>query len=180
MERYGENLSWFQGSEDTEADYANLMYFRDGQDAEGRGYYQPITMTTRGSFLTYYIKFRYTPQAGGNTVYFNRENESYIGGNSPWYKNFLNGCDAIVGVNCHFQEICHLPSNFDFYAGPNISVRRYVGAMAGARYNFGEVVGAYVQGYYNIAKVLKLNDEKDNTPMSKKWGVSVGLTFNLF
>lgn len=95
-------------------------------------------------------------------------------------KNFLNGCDAIVGVNCHFQEICHLPSNFDFYAGPNLSVRRYVGAMAGARYNFGEVVGAYVQGYYNIAKVLKLNDEKDNTPLSKKWGVSVGLTFNIF
>ncbi len=96
-------------------------------------------------------------------------------------KNFLNGCDAIMGVNCHFQSICHLPSNVDFYAGPNFSIRRYVGAMAGARYNFGEVVGAYVQGYYNIAKVLKLKNEDDkDTPMSKKWGVSVGLTFNIF
>lgn len=94
-------------------------------------------------------------------------------------KNFLNGCDAVLGINYHFQGICHLPSNFDFYAGPNISVRSHIGAEAGIRYNFGEVVGAYLQGYYNITKVLKFDDEDDSSPFDKKWGVSVGLNFNI-
>ena len=89
IDRFGENLGWFMGESEAETTFDNQMYFREA-NADGKGVYHPITMTVRGAALTYYIRFKYTNNAGSE-VLFNREEESYVGTNCPYYHNVLNG-----------------------------------------------------------------------------------------
>lgn len=89
VDRFGENLGWFMGNTETETTFDNQMYFREA-NTNGKGVYHPITMTVQGAALTYYIRFKYTNNAG-NEVLFNREEESYVGTNCPYYHNVLNG-----------------------------------------------------------------------------------------
>ena len=91
VDRLGTDLNW--GMPETEMsdeqDFPNLYYFRE-TDAQGNGVYHPITMSVKGSVLTYYLRFQYTNNAG-QVVEFNREDETYVGQNVPWYHNVLNG-----------------------------------------------------------------------------------------
>lgn len=92
--------------------------------------------------------------------------------------NFLYGVNGAAVLNCHFQDCLKLPHTADIVAGPRVSLRSDVGIAVGIRYNFGEVVGVYAQTERNLLRIVKPNNDFPS-PYTKKWGFSVGLTFNL-
>lgn len=79
-------------------------------------------------------------------------------------------------LDAHGQEAFHLSSPVDVYAGIGLGFK--VGdAHAGVRYNFGEVVGCYLQVQYNAFKTF--GSPEDAWLYKDKFAVSAGLTFNL-
>ena len=88
-DRLGTNLGWFMGETETTTTFQNQFYFRENGD-NNKGVYHPLTLTVRGVPLTYYMTFQYTNN-DGNPVFFNRNNESYINDNAPYYHNLIGG-----------------------------------------------------------------------------------------
>lgn len=91
ISRFGTRLGWFMGEDEAETNFENQMYFREV--ADGKVYYQPITMTVKGVALAYYIGFKYNSALStNNPVKFNRDDTTYsTNGNSPWYRNVITG-----------------------------------------------------------------------------------------
>lgn len=78
----------------------------------------------------------------------------------------------------HFSGIFTMPSKFTPYAGVDIGLNG-LGVHAGAKYNFGERWGVYVQTLQGLLRYGETDDIR-STLFSKKWGASLGITYNLF
>lgn len=90
VEHLGTDIGWFMGETDATTDIDNAFYFREV--VGDQTYYIPIKTTIEGKIGTYYMKFSYPSKKTGSTYVFNREVTTYSSnGNSPWYKNVLNG-----------------------------------------------------------------------------------------
>ena len=90
VEHLGADIGWFMGETDATTDIDNAFYFREV--VGGKPYYLPIKTTIEGKIGTYYMRFSYPSKKTGGTYEFNREDTTYSSnGNSPWYKNVLNG-----------------------------------------------------------------------------------------
>ena len=88
-DRLGTNLGWFMRETETTTTFQNQFFFREN-DNNNKGVYHPITLTVKGVPLTYYMTFQYTNN-DGDPVFFNRNNESYINDNAPYYHNIIGG-----------------------------------------------------------------------------------------
>ena len=90
VEHLGTDIGWFMGETDATTDIDNAFYF--SEVVNGTTYYIPIRTTIQGKIGTYYMRFSYPSKKTGSTYEFNREVTTYSSnGNSPWYKNVLNG-----------------------------------------------------------------------------------------
>ena len=90
VEHLGADIGWFMGETDATTYIDNAFYFREV--VGGKTYYLPIKTTIEGKIGTYYMRFSYPSKKTGSTYEFNREVTTYSSnGNSPWYKNVLNG-----------------------------------------------------------------------------------------
>ncbi|MBP3553370.1 MAG: hypothetical protein J6K05_09455 [Bacteroidaceae bacterium] len=90
VEHLGADIGWFMGETDATTNIDNAFYFRE--ETGGQTYYIPIKTTIEGKIGTYYMRFSYPSKKTGGTYEFNREVTTYSSnGNSPWYKNVLNG-----------------------------------------------------------------------------------------
>lgn len=90
VEHLGTDIGWFMGETDATTDIDNAFYFRE--DVNGTTYYIPIRTTIQGKIGTYVMRFQFPSKLTGNTYKFDREVTTYSSnGNSPWYKNVLNG-----------------------------------------------------------------------------------------
>lgn len=90
VEHLGTDIGWFMGETDATTDIDNAFYFREV--VGDQTYYIPIRTTIEGKIGTYYMRFSYPSKKTGSTYVFNREVTTYSSnGNSPWYKNVLNG-----------------------------------------------------------------------------------------
>lgn len=90
VEHLGADIGWFMGETDATTNIDNAFYFREV--VGDQTYYIPIRTTIEGKIGTYYMKFSYPSKKTGSTYEFNREVTTYSSnGNSPWYKNVLNG-----------------------------------------------------------------------------------------
>lgn len=100
--------------------------------------------------------------------------------------NFLDSFDGGGFVRFHFRETLNLRENVDTYLGADFTVRS-LGAHAGLKYNFSDVVGFYAMYKQSFAPVLKgdisLSEDSNGEPIpsffAKKAALSVGITFNL-
>ena len=90
VEHLGTDIGWFMGETDATTDIDNAFYFREV--VNGTTYYTPIKTTIQGKIGTYVMRFQFPSKITGNTYKFDREVTTYSSnGNSPWYKNVLNG-----------------------------------------------------------------------------------------
>ena len=90
VEHLGTDIGWFMRETDATYDIDNAFYFREV--VGDQTYYIPIRTTIEGKIGTYYMKFSYPSKKTGSTYEFNREVTTYSSnGNSPWYKNVVNG-----------------------------------------------------------------------------------------
>ena len=95
VEHLGTDIGWFMGETDATHNIDNAFYFREV--VGDQTYYIPIKTTIEGKIGTYYMRFSYPSKKTGGTYEFNREVTTYSSnGNSPWYKNVLNG-DVMTG-----------------------------------------------------------------------------------
>ncbi len=90
VEHLGTDIGWFMGETDATTNIDNAFYFREV--VNGTTYYIPIQTTIQGKIGTYVMRFQFPSKMTGNTYKFDREVTTYSSnGNSPWYKNVLNG-----------------------------------------------------------------------------------------
>ena len=90
VKHLGTDIGWFMGETDATTNIDNAFYFREV--VGDQTYYIPIRTTIEGKIGTYYMRFSYPSKQTGGTYEFNREVTTYSSnGNSPWYKNVLNG-----------------------------------------------------------------------------------------
>ena len=90
VEHLGADIGWFMSETDATTNIDNAFYFREV--VGDQTYYIPIRTTIEGKVGTYYMRFSYPSKKTGSTYEFNREVTTYSSnGNSPWYKNVLNG-----------------------------------------------------------------------------------------
>lgn len=95
VEHLGADIGWFMSETDATHNIDNAFYFREV--VNGTTYYIPIRTTIQGKIGTYYMRFSYPSKLTGNTYDFNRQLTTYSSnGNSPWYKNVING-DVMSG-----------------------------------------------------------------------------------
>ena len=84
--------------------------------------------------------------------------------------------DMMLTGNYHWQEVLNLPMPFDIYTGIHAGIRS-VGVQGGARYNFSETFGIYVEARQNIFDVVKSSGDVD-CYYYRKFCFGAGLTVN--
>ena len=85
--------------------------------------------------------------------------------------------DLMFTGNYHWQEALKLPMAVDVYSGLHVGLRT-AGLQAGARYNFSETLGVFLEARQNLINISKSSNDPD-CYYYKKFCFSVGLTFNL-
>lgn len=85
--------------------------------------------------------------------------------------------DLMLTGNYHWQEILKLPMAVDVYSGLHVGLRT-AGLQAGARYNFSETLGVFLEARQNLLTISKSSNDR-KCYYYKKFCFSVGLTFNL-
>lgn len=119
------------------------------------------------------------------TLLFNANDKSDAESFEKTFK-FLDGCDGGGYVRFHFTEALNLRENVDPYLGADFTVRS-LGAHAGIRYSFSEIVGVYAMYKQSFSSSFmgdtKLSEnEGEYTPsyFGKKAALSIGVTFRLY
>ncbi len=91
--------------------------------------------------------------------------------------HFTDGYDISAHINYHWTEVLKLPSTLDIYSGATVGME-VVGIQNGLRYNFGELLGIYIEAQYNPLGTFKHGSDYPS-PYKKKFSLSAGLTFNI-
>lgn len=83
-----------------------------------------------------------------------------------------------VFCRVHFAGIFTMPSQFSPYAGIDLSVHTF-GMHGGVKYNFSERWGVYAQAQQGLCRLWGDENIWGNF-FDRKFGVSLGITYNIF